>query len=151
MHYIIPIIAFLGLPVGKIIAYFTKEELEQGKPYFYAAGKLLLFIIAVILSLKMQFQFELIILLILGFLAAKFVKLVYAWLAFAFISSQDLIDSTLIFTYSLIYATRNKGFVKEAFSFFIPFSLLLIPSFNLSHYLTPFTIGALLFTALFRD
>ena len=158
MQYLIPIIAFLGLPLGKLIAHFTKDELKQGAVYFYAAKKILLFIVAVILALNITLNYELIVPFILGILAAKYLKLVYAWLALSMVSlqNQEIVISSLIFIYGLLYATNNKGFVKELLSFIIPFSLLLIPSytilsFSLQYYLTPFIMGALLFTSIFRD
>lgn len=150
MHYIIPLIAFLGLPIGKIIGYYTKDELEQARVYFYAAKKLILFILAVILSLTFLWNINALIFFIVGILAAKLIKLTYLWLGLAqAVSLTPIIPASLIFTYSLIKGSQEKSFIKEAISFFLPFSLLLtqIPI----DLLTKFAAGALLFTAIFGE
>lgn len=150
MHYLIPIIAFLGLPVGKLIGHYTKDELEQARVYFYAAKKLILFILAILLSLTFLWNVNALIFFILGVLAAKLFKLTYSWLGLAqAVALTPIVPASLIFTYGLIKGSQEKSFIKEAISFFLPFSLLLtqIPL----DLLTKFAVGALLFTTIFRE
>lgn len=147
MNYLIPIIAFLGLIVGNLIAKYTKEEIEQGRVYFYASKRLLLFILAVILSLTFLWNANALIFFIIGLIASKILKLPYSWLGLALVASiNPLLIATLIFVYGLIDGTSNKLITKNALAFFIPFSLLLTNA--PADLLTKFAAGAILYAAI---
>ena len=150
MNYLIPIIAFLGLIVGNIIAKYTKEEIEQGKVYFYASKRLILFILAVILSLTFLWSMNALIFFIMGSIASKILRLPYSWLGVALAASiNPLLIATLIFVYGLIDGTSNRIIIKNALAFFILFSLILTNT--PADLLTKFAAGAILYAAIFGE
>lgn len=150
MNYLIPIIAFLGLIVGNIIAKYTKEEIEQGKVYFYASKRLILFILAVILSLTFLWNMNALIFFIMGLIASRILRLPYSWLGIALVASiNPLLIATLIFVYGLIDGTSNKTIIKNALAFFIPFSLILTNT--PADLLTKFAAGAILYATIFGE
>ena len=150
MQYIIPIIAFLGLIVGNIIAKYTKEEIAQGKVYFYASKRLILFSLAVILSLTFLWNANALIFFIIGLIAGKIFKLPYSWLGIALAASiNPLLIATLIFVYGLIDGSENKNYLKCLIAFFIPFSLILTNT--PADLLTKFAAGAILCAAVFGE
>ena len=141
IQYLIPVIAFSGLFIGKLIAYLSKDELKSGEPYFYIAKKLVLFLIFIVLALNLDFNWISSLILILGLVLGFYLKLPYTYLSLALLTDlNSIILSTLIFIYGLIYATSEKSYIKEALTFFIPFSLLLTPIYPYFH---SFAIGSI--------
>ena len=146
MIYLIPVIAFSGLLIGILIARLSKDELKTGEPYFYTAKKLLIFSIFVILVSNFDLNIINSILLITGVLLGFYIKLPYFFLGLALLPNlNSLILPSLIFTYGLIHSTSEKGFIKEALAFFIPFSLLLTPIHLYTHSLAAGLIVLMVF------
>ncbi|QQG38616.1 MAG: hypothetical protein HYS32_03360 [Candidatus Woesearchaeota archaeon] len=159
LEFLIPIISFLGLPVGLFISHKAKEELEPGKIYFKALRivvLLVLIITFIILSLKNPLA--LIISVVIGFLIALLFKKIYFYLGLAltvsFLLAKDFIVliSSLVFIYGLaystvIYKTYKKQLLPLSLLFFIPFILLFAKPFlvNYIEYYLGFLAGSLIF------
>lgn len=146
-RFLISLIAFSGLLIGKLIAYLSGDEIKQGKIYFYTTKKITLFAIFVFLALTISISLTNIIAFISGLFLSYLFKINYSWLGLGLASSLTnpniLIISTLIFIHGLTYSALNKSFIKEAVLFSLPFSLLLTPISNIL--LTSLASGAILY------
>ena len=152
---IIPVISFLGLVVGKIISYYTKDEYEQGLMYFKFLEKIIIALLIVVLLFS-RVSLILFLYILIGIFVGVFVREIYLFLSLSLVSSLMLgnnlilVVSVLIFFFGINNATINRINVKiiilNGIIFFIPFLFLLTKSFintNLSVFLG-ITIGGLL-------
>ncbi|MDP4012809.1 MAG: hypothetical protein Q8R00_04360 [Candidatus Nanoarchaeia archaeon] len=151
MEFLVPIVAFLGLFIGKLIGWMSSDEIKPGLPYFFAAKRFILFGIFALLIFDHKINFMLGLFLLLGLIIGGMYKLTYLFLGFSILLSlnqwQLLPVASLTFIYNLIYGTLEKSFIKEILLFFIPF-ILLIFNFN-QEMLTAFISGALLMSIIF--
>ena len=152
---IIPVISFLGLVVGKIISYYTKDEYEKGLKYFKFLEKIIIALLVVVLLFS-KASLGLFLYILVGIIIGVFAREIYLFLGLAVLSSlmlgNDLIllVSVLVFFFGINNATINrtsvKGIILNGIIFFVPFLFLLTKSFintNLSVFLG-ITIGGLL-------
>lgn len=129
----IPIVAFLGLILGILLAKISPEEMKPGKKYFIIFRNVLLPIISIILFYFSNYN---ILFFIVGLIIGYFIKLDYFYfglvLAFAFYVSKEIlfILASLIFIYGLPTGTllekkiKPKQFLKLMAMFFLPFIIL---------------------------
>ena len=152
---IIPVISFLGLIVGKVISYYTKDEYESGLKYFKFLEKIIIALLVVVLLFS-KVSLMLFLYILIGIIIGVFVREIYLFLGLALLSSLMLTNnlilliSVLIFFFGINNATINRINVKRIILncviFFVPFLFLLTKSFintNLSVFLG-ITIGGLL-------
>lgn len=120
----------LGLALGIIIAFFTKEELKPGLRYFNFVKRALLALIALFLII---YDFNLLY-FILGFVLGIIIRQPYLYFAL-FLPLIDksflLVPLSLIFIFGLIYGTlksyyMNLNLKKIFLGFLIIFSIFLI-------------------------
>ena len=152
---IIPIVAFLGIFVGILIAKYTREEIRNNRKYLFLLGKTITAIlIFVVLIYSKNFPL-LFIGVLIGYLSA------YVLSEFLFLGLQlglglflqkeiSLISSFLVFMYSLVYGslirTNNLSFMKIFIlfvMFFLPFSLFLFNSVLMTDVIIGFISGGL--------
>ena len=112
------LIAFFGLIIGGIIAYFTKDEWKQGRIYFVWGSRLLLLGVAVsFLILNFNWWMALIG-LVIGF---------FIWYEYLFLGlGAGVLGLSLVFIYGLFKGTldwfteKKRMFWINALLFFIP-------------------------------
>ncbi|MFH1376831.1 MAG: hypothetical protein ABIH25_04300 [Candidatus Woesearchaeota archaeon] len=158
-------IAFGGLIIGLILAYFTKDELKSGKKYFHLLERVLLLVLVILLLYETWDSFIfLIISFVAGFMVFMGISRVYLYLGFAlflsFAYSQTFayIFVGVIFLLGLTYGALEYGkkmtmFVVSNLIFFgVPFILLLFEPFIVSYdfIFFPFVAGALFAKFLLR-
>ena len=73
---IIPVISFLGLIVGKIISYYTKDEYESGLRYFRFLEKIIIALLVVVLLFS-KVSLMLFLYVLVGILIGVFVQSKY--------------------------------------------------------------------------
>ena len=139
MNLILIILAFIGLVIGSILAFFTKEELVQGKKYFKFSKKIILLILIVLFLFKAFPNYLLVLVFfILGILIAVLFKKVYFYLGlglfFSFFYSSNflILVLTLIFLFGLVqgsFISFHFGYNKKRISktLFVNLILFLIP------------------------
>ncbi len=153
MGFLISLIAFSGILIGKLIAYLSDDEIKQGNIYFHTTKKITLFAIFVFLALTISFSLTNIVAFIAGLFLSYLFKINYSWLGLGLASSLTnpniIIISTLIFIHGLTYSALNKSLIKEAVLFSLPFTLLLTPISNI--FLASLASGAILSNTFFGD
>lgn len=132
------LIVFLGLIVGKIISYYTKDEYDAGLKYFKLLEKVLIGLVVVVLLFS-KLSLVLFLYILIGIIIGVFVREIYLFLSIALLSvlffSSDIIllVASLIFFFGIVYATVRrieiKNIILNGVVFFIPFVLLLTKSF----------------------
>ena len=139
------ILSFLGLIFGKLLSYFTKEEIKDGNKYFILTEKILLILIALSLLIIKIDIFSLFI--FLGVIIYFFFRRISLFLGLSVVVSSfvnvefGLLISSLVFIYLLVYS-RNlkwKNIIINCLLFLIPISLIFVESFiktNLSIFLS---------------
>jgi len=139
------ILAFLGLVVGYIIAFFTKEELKSGFIYFKVLELVTLFSLA-LLFLYPSFNF---ILFFFGLIFGFFFRFPYFYFGFGLVALSDInllfLGSVLVFLYGL--PTGSLIFLEKKWKKIIyAFVLFSFPFFtSLFHYnFLSFAAGGLL-------
>lgn len=142
MNLILIILAFTGLIIGSILAFFTKEELVQGKNYFKFSKKIILLILIVLFLFKAFPNYLLVLVFfILGILIAFLFKKIYFYLGlglfFSFFYSPNflILILTLIFLFGLLQGSSlsfHFGYNKKRI-----FRVLII---NLIFFLIPFLL-----------
>jgi len=145
MEILIPIIAILGLFIGKLIGYMASDEIKPGMPYFFVSKRIILFILLVLMAINMDFSMVLGFAGLVGFIVGYAFKFNYLWLGFAMLASLSgdvLAVGALIFMYGLIHGSLEKSWLKETIMFLVPLSLLWTPIST--SFIAPFVIGALL-------
>ena len=118
------LIAFFGLLVGGVIAYFTKEELKDGEKYFIWISRLLLLILG-INFLVLGFNWWLALIgLVIGF----FIHYEYLFLGL----SGNVFSLSLVFIYGLFkgslvwFKEKNRVYLINCLLFFIPMVLVIL-------------------------
>lgn len=164
------ILAFGGLIVGLILAYFTKEELKSGAKYFSILERILLLVLVIFLLYKSWNSFVfLIVAFIAGFMFFIGVNRVYLYLGFSLFLASRFSQTYfysfvgLIFllglAYGALYYIDNKDKNKliylvglNAILFALPFLLIYVESFVFSYDFVffPFAAGALFAKLLLR-
>lgn len=155
MMWLVIIITFLGLIVGKIISYYTKDEYDSGLKYFKLLEKVLIGLLVVVLLFS-KLSLILFLYILIGIIIGVFIREIYLFLSIALLSvlflSNEIIllVASLIFFFGIVYASVRKIEIKNiilnGIVFFIPFVLLLTKSFintNLTIFLGV-SIGGLL-------
>lgn len=145
-YFLASLVSFSGLFVGMFLAFYTKEELKQGKKYFVIIEKLLLSL--VLFFFLFFYELDMITILVISLLffviilVLKFdnYPIVYIALAIIFYLTQDNnifpLISSLIFLYGLpvgtliAYKMKNKKndifkFLLKKYSLFVIIALLL--------------------------
>ena len=132
MYYLIPV--FLAPFLGRLIAHFTKEELEEGKKYF-VFFEIVLLLSLVVLSFLDSFSWLFFIGLVLAYL------LPYEYLYFGFLS-LSLEQVSLLFLYALPFGSLEdtKTILLSLGVFFVVVFVSYLVSFDFSS----LTVGALL-------
>ncbi len=157
MDIIIMMLAFLGVAVGVFIGRHTYEELKKGERYFILFKNFILVIIAVIFLLGIkQFSLALLMLFLIGFLIAHFLRLNYLFLGFGAVASIAIGNSMtilpLVYLYGLPFGTIRyyhiKNHVKLLRALLVNFILFMLPIALLffdfdSYALVAFAAGAL--------
>lgn len=126
------ILAFVGLLVGALLAFFTRDELKSGKKYFILIYRILLFILIIYLLYLSEVSWWLFG-LVLGFLFTLTFSDLYLYLGLATFSVMNVYASFLVFLIGLPYGTllfgrRNlkRYIIYSFFLFFIPALILLV-------------------------
>lgn len=151
MQNILPaLIAFLGLAIGVIIAYFTKEELKPGKKYFSLARKLILIILIGVFVYFSTFNLYFFLNLVIGFITGHVLRKIYLYLSLAIVLAFRLNNEILMLVLSLVFifglfeaALMEKKITVNLILFILPLSLLVMGSDN-TLFLSGFLIGALI-------
>tara|TARA_Y100000310_G_C20664821_1_gene806859 strand:+ start:1072 stop:1512 length:441 start_codon:yes stop_codon:yes gene_type:complete len=124
MQYLIPIIAFLGLPLAILLKRINPEEVKQAKPYLFFLEKLTIAIIILTLAIQNftnnKFFY---ILILIGLLLGFLFKQTYLYLSLALLSLNPII-AILTFIHGLSKTKFN--IIRNAILFILPFSLLLL-------------------------
>lgn len=104
-------VAFLGLFAGTALAYFTKEELEEGKKYFLLMQKIILIIIFAIflnyfnLNVYLKFFLYLVAILVVAFIELSHYVVYFLFLPVLLVTSKNAqifaIEASLVFAYGL--------------------------------------------------
>jgi len=155
MLYLIIIIAFLGLVIGKILRHYTLEEVVKGKKYLFILSKIIL--MSVILgTIYFLIPFSLFYLLgfLIGVLIAYLFNKIYLYLGLLLFSSflvnnnYLLLISSLIFIYGLVkgsYIIKSREILINFILFLLPFLLYIIKSQLISYnfLIISFAIGCL--------
>lgn len=79
IQFLIFVLGFIGLLIGILIAFFTKEELEPGKYYFMMLEKIVLFAISLVIVFFVR---DFLLFFILGLCAGFVFRKVYFYLGF---------------------------------------------------------------------
>lgn len=164
------IIAFGGLVLGLLLAYFTKEELKSGKKYFVILERAILLILVILLLYKSWNSFIfLIIAFVAGFMVFIGISRVYLYLglalflAFMHTQTYAYYFVGLICLIGLVYGALEYNKVKNgklswfiisnAVLFAIPFLLVYAQPLVVSYefILFPFAAGALFGKFLLRN
>src|SRR3989344_2481156 len=101
------LLAFLGLIFGRVIAKYTKDEIEQSKKYFKILEKTLLFSIILTMLYFVNFNILMIFIFVLGFILGYFFWKPYLYLGLGLVSSYLL--TSLVFMYGLVYGTAKRN------------------------------------------
>ena len=155
MQILIPIVAFLGIFIGILIAKFTREEIRNNRNYLLILSKIIIAILifTVIIFVK---NFSLLFIgVLLGFLSA------YVLSEFLFLGLQlgislffqkdiTLVTSFLVFMYSLVYGSllrvTSLNFTRILIlfiMFFLPLSMFFLDKFLMIDLIIGFTAGGL--------
>ncbi len=155
MEKLIPVLAFLGIFVGILIAKFTREEIRNNRNYLLILSKIIIgiLIFTVIIFSK---NFSLLFIgVLLGFLSAYVVsEFLFLGLALGislFLKKDiSLATSSLVFMYALVYgsllriSTLNFSKILILFiMFFLPFSVFLLDGVLLLDLVIGFVAGGL--------
>ncbi|MEK6937290.1 MAG: hypothetical protein AABW58_04425 [Nanoarchaeota archaeon] len=155
MEALIPVVAFLGIFVGILIAKFTREEIRNNRNYLLILGKIIIGILILVVIMFSKNLSLLFIGVLLGFLSAYvlseflFLGLV---LGISFFLKKDisLITSSLVFMYALVYgslirlSTLSFSRILILFvMFFLPFSIFLVDGVLLIDLVIGFVAGGL--------
>lgn len=157
--FLIAFISFLGIPLGVLLYFLTKEEYKQGKKYYILVSKISLTIIILYLLFILLGNIELteailgIIITILSFYLTKKCKEAKIISLSAALTLENLLIPSLIFIHNLANGTLKtytcKDLIKIFLIFMISFSILYFLKSTLNLYLYYYTIGSL--TYLLRE
>ena len=139
MQYLIPIIAFLGLPLSLLLKKLNPEEIKQTKPYLPLVQKITIAIIILTLAIQ-NFTLDTLfyILIPVGFLLGLLFKRSYLYLGLALLNLNPI---TAIFTFIHGLSKTKTKLLPNAILFALPFTLLF---FNINtNYTVAIAIGAL--------
>ena len=116
------VIAFLGYPIGILLAYLCKEELVKGEKYFKNLSLILIFII---ISLSFIIAEKSYLFIILGVIIGYLINKEYLFLA---LLKSNFYTNLLVFMYGIPYGTlkykKEKAIIIDAFLFFVPIIIL---------------------------
>lgn len=137
MIYLIPIISFLGLILGNLFYYNTKEEIWYSKFYFMVLQLVCLLSIIGVLVYNFEFNWLLLVGFLVGLVLAEVVSLWFflglSLLIGYFVSNLFLISS-LIFVYGLPTGTLMRRVVLEKFlELFLVFIIPLFLYFTIDY------------------
>ena len=158
MNILITLIAFVGLLIGKLLGFFVKEEIEQGKRYFLWARRLIALGLAIALMFNLSLGLHSAVGFIIGILMALFLNMRYFYLglallmAYAFGSNLVLLVASLIFLYGLVYGSLYPEKTLIAFVFYlIPMIFILFKDilYSYSDLVNGFLTGAILLLEIF--
>lgn len=137
-EFFVPLVSFLGLVAGMILAKVSPEEMGPGKRFFRVMRLSIILLLGVMLLYYSEMN---LILLAIGIAIGFFLRLGYLYLGAAIVgallASREalLMISSLVFMYGLPYGTLlesskrmgTKRMLLFALVFAIPFLLLLLP------------------------
>lgn len=155
---ILMVIAFLGIVMGVVIGKHTYEELKAGEKYFVLFKNLVLLAMALMLLFGIKrISIELLVLFLMGFLVAYFLRFTYLFLGFAAAASimagKQLAILPLIYVYGMPFGTIRYYHIKNNLKLLriilVNFILFMLPLglmyFEFNEYvLMAFSAGALL-------
>ena len=151
-------IAFSGIVAGVIIGRHTYEELKSGEKYFILFKSLVLILLSVIFLLSIKrLSLQVLILFLLGFLIAHFLKYTYLFMGISAVVSimtgNQLAFLPLIYLYGLPFGTIRYYHIRNHLKLFkillVNFILFMLPLFLLFfdfdiYMLMAFSAGALI-------
>jgi hypothetical protein len=145
LNFVIPIISFLGFPIGIFLAFVSPEEMSDGKKYFFLLQNFILVLIIFFLfdfhNLNIFLSIFLTISIFLFVLYSSFKHKIFSlYMLLAFFLAFSRVDdylfaivASLIFIFGLptgsLLAPKKKKFVLSVimkFSLFIPLAILLL-------------------------
>lgn len=140
---LIAAVCFLGFVLGILIANYTKEELQKGKPYFIILEIIILFT----LGIAVLFPFNLIY-FIIGIIVSYFLRKSYLYFGISLALSSSLLIPSLIFVYGLPSGSieRKKIFINLLL-FFTPFLVFKFYPYDI----LSFCSGAFFFLAVYSS
>lgn len=147
-EFVIAIIAFLGLYVGRILALVTKDELIFGRKYFIFLEKAIFSIFILFLLYFSPFSVLLVVGLFVGFLSSYILRKSYVFFGCALAAAKFIggeifvLFASLIFIFGLVHSSLSRRIIMfNAFIFFIPY-IIFFSSDNIG-FLTGFVVGGL--------
>ena len=127
-EFIVAIIAFIGLYVGKILAFINREEMNSNREYLIFIEKGIFLVIIFFLLYFSPLDVLLVAGLAVGFLSSYLLRQPYIFLGCALAASLIVggevfvLFASLVFVFGLVHSgLTRRAIVFNAFIFFIPY------------------------------